>query len=66
MARRKAYGIVNLRAGIQSDQFGLSVFASNVFDKQYLNEVITAVEFGGSFITPGTRRMIGVEGSFKF
>lgn len=57
---------MNLRAGIQSDQFGLSIFANNVFDKQYLNEVITAVEFGGSFITPGTRRMIGVEGSFKF
>lgn len=66
VARRKAYGIVNLRAGVQSDRFGLSIFASNLFDKQYLNEVITAVEFGGSFITPGTRRMIGVEGSYKF
>lgn len=66
VAQRDAYGIVNLRAGIQSDNFGLSVFANNVFNKKYLNEVITAVEFGGSFITPGTRRMIGVEGSYKF
>ena len=66
VAQRDAFGIFNLRAGIQSDNFGLSVFANNLFNKKYLNEVITAVEFGGSFITPGTRRMFGVEGSYKF
>lgn len=66
VAQRDAFGIFNLRAGIQSDNFGLSLFANNVFNKKYLNEVITAVEFGGSFITPGTRRMFGVEGSYKF
>lgn len=66
VAQRNAFGIFNLRAGVQSDNFSLSVFANNVFNKKYLNEVITAVEFGGSFITPGTRRMIGVEGSYKF
>ena len=53
-------------AGIQGDRYGLSIFANNVTNKRYLNEVITAVEFGGSFITPGTRRLIGVEGSYKF
>lgn len=66
VAQRDAFGIFNLRAGVQSDNFGLSIFANNVFNKKYLNEVITAVEFGGSFITPGTRRMFGVEGSYKF
>ena len=66
VARRDAFGVVNLRAGVQGEQFGISVFANNVTNKRYLNEVITAVEFGGSFITPGTRRMIGVEGNFKF
>ena len=66
VAKRNAFGIFNLRAGVQSDNFGLSIFANNVFNKKYLNEVITAVEFGGSFITPGTRRMFGVEGSYKF
>lgn len=65
-SKRNAFGIFNLRAGVQSDNFGLSIFANNVFNKKYLNEVITAVEFGGSFITPGTRRMFGVEGSYKF
>ena len=66
VAKRDAFGVVNLRAGIQGEQFGISVFANNVTNKRYLNEVITAVEFGGSFITPGTRRMIGVEGNLKF
>ena len=66
VARRNAFGIVNGRIGVQSDRFGLSVFANNLLNKRYLNEVITAVEFGGSFITPGTRRLIGVEGSVKF
>lgn len=66
VARRDAFGIFNARLGLQNDRYGLSVFANNLFNKKYLNEVITAVEFGGSFITPGTRRMIGVEGSVKF
>ncbi|NKJ44053.1 TonB-dependent receptor [Novosphingobium sp. SG720] len=66
VARRNAFGIVNLRAGLQTDRYTLAVFANNLLDKQYLNEVITAVEFGGSFITPGTRRLVGVEASVKF
>jgi len=66
VARRKSFGVVNARLGLQTDRYGLSVFANNLLNKKYLNEVITAVEFGGSFITPGTRRMIGVEGSVKF
>ncbi len=66
VTKRDAFGVFNLRAGIQNDQFSLAVFANNLFNKKYLNEVITAVEFGGSFITPGSKRLIGVEGSLKF
>lgn len=66
VARRNAFGVANVRVGVQNDSYSLAVFANNVFDKHYLNEVITAVEFGGSFITPGTRRMIGVEAGIKF
>ena len=66
VARRASFGVANVRLGIQGDRYGLSIFANNVTNKRYLNEVITAVEFGGSFITPGTRRLIGVEGSYKF
>ena len=66
VARRASFGVANVRLGIQGDRYGLSIFANNVTNKRYLNEVITAVEFGGSFITPGTRRLIGVDGSYKF
>jgi iron complex outermembrane receptor protein len=31
-----------------------------------VNEVILAAEFGGSFISPGGRRLIGVEAGYKF
>ncbi len=66
VAKRKAFGVLNLRAGIKTDRFGLSVFAENMLDRKYVAEVIPAIEFGGSFITPGARRLIGVEGSVKF
>ena len=66
VTRRNAFGIVNLRAGIEGKNWQVSVFANNLLDKQWLNEVIPAIEFGGSFISPGQRRIIGGEVSFKF
>jgi iron complex outermembrane receptor protein len=59
--RRGAFGIVNLRAGVRSDRYSLTFFADNLLDKKYLAEVIPAIEFGGSFISPGSRRLVGVE-----
>ena len=64
--RRDAFGIVNLRAGVRSDRYSLTVFADNLLDKKYLAEVIPAIEFGGSFVSPGSRRLIGVEVGAKF
>ena len=66
LARRKAFGVVNLRAGVEGQNFKITGFARNLFDKKYLNEVIPAIEFGGSFISPGQRRQIGVEVGYKF
>ena len=66
VARRDTFGVLNLRAAIQTDRYSLAVFANNVTDKKYLAEVIPAIEFGGSFISPGARRMIGVELGAKF
>ncbi len=66
VTRRDAFGIVNLRAGIEGKNWTASVFANNLLDKQWLNEVIPAIEFGGSFISPGQRRIIGAEIGFKF
>ncbi len=66
VAQRKAFGTFNFRAGIEGNNWTLTAFAINAFDKKYLNEVIPAIEFGGSFISPGQRRVIGVEAGLKF
>jgi iron complex outermembrane receptor protein len=66
VAQRKAFGLLDLRAGIQGEMWGVSVFSKNALDKKYANEVIPAIEFGGSFISPGAGRLVGVEGSIKF
>ena len=66
VTRRDAYGVVNLRAGIEGRSWQLTVFANNLLDKLWLNEVIPAIEFGGSFISPGQRRVIGGEVSCRF
>jgi iron complex outermembrane receptor protein len=64
--RRDAFGVVNLRAGLHAGGYTVAVFAENLLDKKYLNEVIPAAEFGGSFISPGSRRLVGVELGAKF
>ena len=66
VARRDTYGILNLRAGIETENLGIFVFAENALDEKYVAEVIPAIEFGGSFISPGMRRLVGVEVGFKF
>ncbi|WP_404477844.1 TonB-dependent receptor [Novosphingobium sp. BL-52-GroH] len=64
--RRDAYGILNLRAGLKGETWRLTGFVNNFFKKQYLEEIIPAPEFGGSFVTPGARRTIGLEAGFDF
>ncbi len=65
-SQRDAFGILNLRAGIMAENWTLAVYAQNVTNKKFLNEVIPAPEFGGSFVAPGSDRIFGVEAGFKF
>jgi iron complex outermembrane receptor protein len=65
-AKRNAFGVLNTRFGIEGEQWDLAIFANNLLDRKYVNEAIPAIEFGGSFISPGARRLIGVEAGFKF
>ena len=66
VAQRDTFGVLNLRAGFQSDRYSLMFFAENLLDKAYIAEAIPAIEFGGSFISPGGRRLWGVEAGMKF
>jgi len=51
---------------METQTWSLVAYAENLFNEKYLNEVITAVEFGGSFISPGARQRFGVEFGYKF
>ncbi len=64
--QRDAYSLVNLRAGVSADSWSVVGFITNVLDEQYLEEVIPAPEFGGTFDHPGTERRVGVEATLKF
>ncbi len=66
VAKRDAFGVLNLRFGLEGQNWTLTAFADNLLDRKYINEAIPAIEFGGSFISPGARRMIGVEAGYKF
>lgn len=66
ITEREAFGVLNGRIALESERWSVAVFAENLLNRRYLNEVITAVEFGGSFISPGGRRLIGVEAALKF
>jgi iron complex outermembrane recepter protein len=65
-AKRDAFGVLNLRFGVEGENWNLTAFADNLLDRKYINEAIPAIEFGGSFISPGARRLIGVEAGYKF
>ena len=59
--RRDDYATLDLRAGIAGQQWQVVVFGKNVTDEEYLEENITAPEFGGSFIHPGAEARWGLE-----
>ncbi|MGD8325475.1 MAG: TonB-dependent receptor [Sphingomonadales bacterium] len=64
--RRSTYHTIDLRAGFQGENWSLMGFAKNLTKNAYLEEVIAAPEFGGTFIHPGPLRTVGVEASFRF
>ena len=65
-AQRDSYFTVDVRAGLEGERWSVAAFASNVTDEKYLEEVIPAPEFGGTFDHPNARRRIGVEVGFSF
>lgn len=64
--QRDTFGILDLRAGIATDRWRVTAFANNVLNERYLAEVIPAIEFGGSFISPGARSQYGLEVGYRF
>ena len=66
LTRRDSYETVDLRLGVSTEQWSVTLFGQNVTDEVFLEEVITAPEFGGSFIHPGSRSRFGLELGYRF
>jgi iron complex outermembrane receptor protein len=66
VAQRDAYTIINGRIGVAGESWTLVAFAKNLFDEDYVEEVIPAPEFGGSFIHAGSQSRVGIEATWKF
>ena len=64
--QRNAYNLVNLRIGVESATWAITGFAKNLFDEEYLEEVIPSPQFGGSFIHPADKARYGVEVLYRF
>ena len=66
LTKRDSYVTLDLRFGLEADSWSLIGFIKNATNKSYLEEIIPAPEFGGSFIHPGSLRTFGVELRGKF
>ncbi len=66
VSRRDAFATVELRVGVQADNWTLTGFVTNLTNEKYVEEVIPAPEFGGSFDHPGSQRRYGVELEYRF
>ncbi len=66
VSRRDEFALVDLRMGFGNDNWTITAFATNLTNESYLEEVIPAPEFGGSFNHPGTERRLGLELSYVY
>jgi iron complex outermembrane receptor protein len=64
--KRDAYSTVNLRLGVEGESWSATAWGRNVGDEDYLQEIIPAPEFGGSFIHQSPGDSYGVEVTYKF
>ena len=65
-AQRDAYDTVNLRIGLEGERWSATVWGRNITDEEYLEEVIPAPEFAGSFIHPAATATYGADFSVRF
>lgn len=63
---RDPYGTLDLRIGLEAEKWTLTAWGRNVTDEDYLQEVIPAPEFGGTFNHPSALAAYGVDASYRF
>jgi len=63
---RDAYSTVDARISLEAANWTLTAWGRNLTNEQYLQEVIPAPEFGGSFNHPSARDAYGVDFTYRF
>ncbi|MDC3332828.1 TonB-dependent receptor [bacterium] len=63
---RDDYDIVNMRVSLEAADWTVTAWGNNIFDKEYLEEIIPAPEFGGYFIHPAKGESYGVDVVYRF
>jgi iron complex outermembrane receptor protein len=64
--KRDAYATVNARIGFEGERWAVTAWGRNVGDEDYLQEVIPAPEFGGSFIHDSAGDSYGLDVRYSF
>jgi iron complex outermembrane receptor protein len=65
-ATRDAFDTLNLRVSFDAENWGVTLWGRNITDEKYLEEIIPAPEFGGSFIHPSAGDSYGIDFNYKF
>jgi iron complex outermembrane recepter protein len=65
-AKRDDYWKMNLRAGFAGESWSIIAWSQNITNEDYLEEVIPAPEFGGSFAHDSAGRVSGVDITYNF
>jgi iron complex outermembrane receptor protein len=65
-AKRDAYSTVNARLALSNENWTFTLWGRNLTDEDYLQEVIPAPEFGGSFVHPSSLRAYGLDVTYQF
>jgi iron complex outermembrane receptor protein len=65
-AKRDAYSTINARLALSNANWTFTLWGRNLGDEEYLQEVIPAPEFGGSFIHPSSLKSYGLDVTYQF
>ena len=65
-SKRDAYGTLDLRIGLDAENWSFAVWGRNIGDEEYLEEIIPAPEFGGSFNHQAAANAYGAEFTYRF
>ncbi|MCH1553450.1 MAG: TonB-dependent receptor, partial [Luminiphilus sp.] len=63
---RDAYSTVDMRIGLEAEDWSLTAWGRNITEEKYLQEVIPAPEFGGTFNHPSALRGYGIDVTYRF